>query len=97
MESRMSTEGARLRQSHWGESTFYIPCTVKCFLRTNLILTILIYEPLSPLPPVPRKGHFTKQETGVERLRIFSRVGAKWWSQVLVRPVCVRNFTLYKS
>lgn len=61
MESRMrtteSTEGTRLRQSNWGE-IIHIPCTVsKAF---SVLST-------SPLPPVPRKAHFTKQETDVER------------------------------
>lgn len=73
-----------LKEQDWdrvtGEkSVIYTPCTVSnaFSVQTHLILIILSYKSVSPLPPVPRKSHFTKQETDIERLRIFPRVIAK--------------------
>lgn len=71
------TEGARLGQSNWGELSLLQPMHCE-ILSLYSVLTILRYESMILLPPVPRKAHFTKQETDVERLRIFPRLIAKW-------------------
>lgn len=74
MESREKDHQRTLKEqdNNQGEiSHLYLMYCVTCFLCAHGFLIVPKYGPMSPLPSAPRKFHFTKWETDVERLRIF--------------------------